>query len=242
MNNKAFTISLLFNIILAALLISALVYQFRKEKDPIAKIGNFDIQKLSSRRIERILKQSPPKVSIVMLGNSITEYSGNWNARLNRTDVRNSGQGGYTTGQLLWFIDSCVVKAKPRYCFTLAGINDFSLGIPVERIICNYRTIIDTLLANNIQPIVQTTIYQTGNIIGNGKVRYLNYLLKDYCTVKNIRFIDLNQVLSDDDGLRPEYTTDGTHLSEKGYAIWSEKLQKVISELEFQAVDQSNND
>ena len=163
---NTFIISVLFNIILAILLISALIYQFRKEEDPVAKISKFEPQKLAAKRIERILKQSPQTVSIVMLGNSITEYGGDWNARLGRTDIRNSGQGGYTTGQLLWLLDSCVLKAKPKYCFTLAGINDISLGIPVIKAIPNYQTMIDTLLANDIQPIVQSTLYQTGNPSG----------------------------------------------------------------------------
>src|SRR4030042_1167019 len=132
-----FIISVLFNSMPAILLISALVYQFRKEEDPVAKISKFEPQKLSAKRIERIMKQSPHTVSIVMLGNSITEYGGDWNARLGRSDIRKSGQGGYTTGQLAWLLDSCVLKARPKYCFTLAGINDLSLGIPVERVCAN---------------------------------------------------------------------------------------------------------
>jgi len=226
-----FIISVLFNIILAILLISAFVYQFRKEEDPVAKISKFEPQKLSAKRIERIMKKSPQTVSIVMLGNSITEYGGDWNARLGRSDIRNSGQGGYTTGQLAWLLDSCVLNASPKYCFTLAGINDISLGIPVERIFQNYQTIIDTLLENNIQPIVQSTLCQTGNPSGNHTVTCLNYLLEDYCTGKNIVFIDLNQFMADKNGLMPEYSTDGTHLSERGYEIWSEKLKQVITGL-----------
>jgi len=74
-----FMISILFNLMLAALLISALVYQFTKEEDPVAKISRFMPQKLAAKRIERILKQSPGTVSLVMLGNSITANGGNWN-------------------------------------------------------------------------------------------------------------------------------------------------------------------
>lgn len=226
-------VSVLFNIILAMLLISALAYQFRKEKDPVSKISRFEPEKLAAKRIERILRQSPPTVSFVMLGNSITEYGGNWNARLGRTDIRNSGQGGYTTGQLLWLLDSCVIKAKPRYCFTMAGINDLSLGIPVDKAYANYQVMIDTMLANGILPIVQSTLYQTGNPEGNTRVGYLNDLLEAYCYKKNILFLDLNRIMTDQNGLMADLTTDGTHLSERGYEIWSEKLKWIISELPF---------
>jgi lysophospholipase L1-like esterase len=223
-----FMISVLFNIILAILLITALIYQFRKEEDPVAKISKFEPQKLSAKRIERIMEQSPQTVSIVMLGNSITENGGDWNARLGRSDIRNSGQGGYTTGQLVWLLDSCVLRARPKFCFTMAGINDLSLGIPVDRIFLTYQTLIDTLLANDIQPVVQSTLCQTGNLSGNRKVGYLNTLLKEYCIGKNIAFIDLNQFMTDANGLIPEYSTDGTHLSERGYVLWSEKLKQLI--------------
>ena len=37
--------------------------------------------------------------------------------------------------------------------------------------------------------------------------------------------------MSDQNGLIPDITTDGTHLSERGYEIWSEKLKWIISEL-----------
>lgn len=226
-----FMISILFNLMLAALLISALVYQFTKEEDPVAKISRFMPQKLAAKRIERILKQSPDTVSLVMLGNSITANGGNWNKRLGRIDIRNSGQGGYTTGQMLWLLDSCVIKAKPEYCFIMAGINDLSLGIPVERVCANYHIIIDTLLANGIRPVVQSTLYQTGNPAGNKNVGYLNDLLEAYCNEKNILFIDLNRSMSDHNGLIQELTTDGTHLSELGYEVWSDKLKWIISKL-----------
>jgi lysophospholipase L1-like esterase len=152
---------------------------------------------------------------------------------LGRDDIRNSGQGGYTTGQMLWLLDSCVILARPSYCFILAGINDFSLGIPVDRVYENYKCIIDTLLVNDIRPIVQSTLFQTGNPTGNVKVSYINHLLKAYCRQKSIMFVDLNQLLSDENGLIAAYTTDGTHLTELGYNTWSEKLIKIISGLKF---------
>jgi lysophospholipase L1-like esterase len=228
-----FMISVLFNIILGTILISAFIYQFRKEKDPVAKISTFEPRKLAVQRIDRILSHSPQQVSIVMLGNSITEFAGDWNARIGRNDMRNSGQGGYTTGQMIWLLDSCVLKAKPKYCFTLAGINDITLGVPVERVFTNYQIIIDSLMENSIRPVVQSTLYQTGNLTGNHKVAYLNYLLKDYCNQKNITYIDLNEFMSDRNGLISEYTTDGTHLTERGYEIWTEKLKKVIAGLQI---------
>jgi lysophospholipase L1-like esterase len=230
---NTFVVSVLFNLILAFLLISALIHHFRKEEDPLTKISRFEPQKLAAKRIERILRQSPQHISVVMLGNSITEYGGDWNARLGRDDIRNSGQGGYTTGQLCWLLDSCVIKAKPKYCFIMAGINDLSLGIPVNKVFANYKIMIDTLLAGNIHPVVQSTLRQRGNPAGNVRVDYLNHLLEAYCNEKNILFIDLNRTMTDQDGLMENLTTDGTHLSGTGYEVWTEKLKWTIAKLNF---------
>ena len=113
----------------------------------------------------------------------------------------------------------------------MAGVNDLSLGIPVGRVCANYHIIIDTLMANGIRPVVQSTLFQTGNPAGNKNIGYLNDLLEAYCYEKNILFIDLNRTMSDHNGLLQELTTDGTHLSELGYEVWSDKLKWIISEL-----------
>ena len=187
-----------------------------------------DYATLSKHRIKRILEASPETVNIVMLGNSITENGGDWNSKLSRDDVRNSGQGGYTTGQMLWHIDTTVVQANPKVCFIMEGINDFSLQIPVYTIYKNYLKIIEILKQNNITPIVQSTLYQKDNLSGNRNVKKLNGKLLDFCNDNTIHYIDLNKTMSDERGLIADYTTDGTHLTEKGYAVWSKILKEFI--------------
>jgi len=49
----------------------------------------------------------------------------------------------------------------------------------------------------------------------------LNQLLKALCFKKNISFINLNTVLSDNSRLQPQLTTDGIHLNNKGYELWA---------------------
>lgn len=201
-----------------------------KAKDTSEVTTSIDFQELATERIHRILSHSPEKVNIAMLGNSITEMAGDWNILLSRDDVRNSGQGGYVTGQMLWIIDTCVVQAYPKACFILAGINDITLKIPVETIFENYKTIIRILHTNQITPIVQSTLYQRNSPGSNVKVRMLNDRLQTYCLENNIRYIDLNQHLSDENGLVKEYTTDGTHLTTEGYAVWAKVLKSFIKQ------------
>ena len=53
---------------------------------------------------------------------------------------------------------------------------------------------------------------------------------REKVNVYGIDYIDLNRLLSDENGLMEKYTTDGTHLSREGYAIWSKKLCDFIAD------------
>ena len=183
---------------------------------------------LASARIQRIMDHKPERIKIAMLGNSITEKGGDWNVWLGRKDVLNSGQGGYTTQQFTWLIDSCVFATKPEYCFIMGGINDISLGIPVDRIFSNYKYILSQLGKNKIQVVVQSTLYQANNPESYQKVTELNGLLIAWCNKRSIPFINLNTEMSDEKGLKQELTTDGTHLTDAGYGIWSGILKKFM--------------
>jgi len=193
---------------------------------------NINYERLAKERIKRIMRESPEDVNIVMLGNSITEMGGDWNEKLGRKDVRNAGQGGYTTGQMLWYIDTCVVQANPQACFILGGINDLTLKIPVEKIYKNHLQIISILKSNDITPIVQSTVYQKDNIEGNKNVKKLSSKLETYCQKHNIHFIDLNEHLAKNERLIAKYTTDGTHFTDRGYEVWSKVIKQFIKEHE----------
>ena len=108
-----------------SLILSALNNEMQ---DEVFASAEFDYQKLSANRIERIMNESPDKIKICMLGNSITE-AGNWNELLQTNSIRNCGQGGYTTGQILWHMEATVIAIQPSLCFIMGGINDFSMDL-----------------------------------------------------------------------------------------------------------------
>jgi lysophospholipase L1-like esterase len=188
---------------------------------------------LVSGAIKSIAKSAPAKVKVVMLGNSITAGGGDWNKWLDRTDVRNAGQGGYTTGQIVWHIDSTVVKANPAVCFVMVGINDLFNDVPDDIIYRNQVLILNKLLSNNIKPVVELTLYTHANPELNKRVDKMNNALKKYCESKHIDCMDLNLLLSDENGLKKIYTTDGTHITDEAYKIWSAELKKYLREKNY---------
>jgi len=171
--------------------------------------------------------QVPGKV-IVMYGNSIT-FQGNWEEVLNRKDVLNWGIPGYLTGQLIWTIKD-VLKKYPgtKIWFLEGGINDISLGIPVNRIFENQKLVIDSLKRNKIIPVVQSTILKNNAPADNRKVNTLNKKIRNYCMQHNIDYINLNALFSSNGELRKELTIDGTHLKKSAYIQWAQQVTIIL--------------
>jgi lysophospholipase L1-like esterase len=171
------------------------------------------------------------KAKIVMFGDSITQ-KGDWEALLNRDDVKNSAVGGTTTTDYVGMVHKNIVRYKPSICFIEGGMNDILIGISVERTKQNYRRVLDTLVANKIVPVVQSTLYQENNPDSKIMVDSINAFLADYCLTREIYYLNLNAILSSSTGLKPEYSLDGTHINEKAFEVWSEEVKRVLEKLE----------
>lgn len=176
------------------------------------------IQKLIDKR---------EKATIVQFGDSIIK-GGNWNDLLGRSDIKNSGFSGFTTSHLRWLIQKNVIEFNPEICLIEGGINDIGVGIPLERTMTNYKSLIDTLISNNITPIVQSTLYVVDDPYKRVMVDSLNNFLIEYCDQKSIKYLDINSKLSTDIGLKPEYSTDGTHINENAYYVWAKEIKEVL--------------
>lgn len=169
----------------------------------------------------------PDSITIAMLGNSLTAYA-DWDKLLGRSDVQNFGIADFSMKQLSWLLADWVIKSKPALCFINGGHEDIMLGIPVDRIADDYSMILDSLQHNGIKPVVQSTLLRWENPEFNNQAVKLNQLLKAICFEKEISYINLNTVLSDNSGLNPQLTTDGMHLNNKGYELWAIMLKDYL--------------
>lgn len=174
---------------------------------------------------------------IVFIGDSITEMGMNWGVRFGGTQFRNRGiKADMTYGVLARLSE--MQKASPKAIFILIGINDiFNLY---------YQQEIQQLssVAENIQKI--TVALRTS--LPNTQI-FVQSLLpdhRDFITVlakevnqqiqqipnKQFEYVDLHSFFVTPEGvMRPELTTDGTHLNAKGYALWHKLLLPYIEAL-----------
>tara|TARA_R110002126_G_scaffold291752_1_gene456837 strand:+ start:10560 stop:11291 length:732 start_codon:yes stop_codon:yes gene_type:complete len=164
---------------------------------------------------------------IVFIGNSITEQGENWAEKVNNPKAKNRGIAGDTTDGILARLNE-ITFYKPEKVFLLIGINDlFHNPDAVEKIHENILKIVDEVYTKspNTQIFVQTVLpTTTENLIP--KIKDLNAALKSSAFEEPFTFINLHQRFVLLDGkMNMDFSTDGVHLNEKGYEIWSEIIK-----------------
>ncbi|WP_198007058.1 GDSL-type esterase/lipase family protein [Roseobacter sp. CCS2] len=180
----------------------------------------------------QLFEQFATQSEFVMIGDSIT-HRGLWTEFLPNYSVANRGIGGDTTDDVLRRMDS-VLNLQPKFAFTMIGINDLSYGVETQEVFENYTAVLDILMANDITPIIQSTLACRAATCGDRikDVAELNLLLAQYAAQNGIIFVDLNAVLADAEGsLRAEVTQDGLHLNGLGYKRWVDVIEPIFREL-----------
>ncbi|MBW7886822.1 MAG: hypothetical protein H3C35_00500 [Bacteroidetes bacterium] len=190
---------------------------YLKSKFYASQIANYQLSRTKS-------------ADVVMLGNSIT-YGGNWNELLGRERIINRGIVGDNLPGILRRMNY-VYALKPKLCFIMAGINDLYADASVDEILIRYAMVVDTLRANAIIPVIQSTLHANPKWKRteekNPLVTQLNSKLKLFALQKHLEFINLDSLLSKNEILQDEYTTDGIHLTPQAYAVWRELLDAVL--------------
>lgn len=164
---------------------------------------------------------------IVFIGDSITDGS-DWYDIFPNKIIANRGISGDTTEGILKRMDT-ILNTNAEKAFVMIGTNDISRGTDIKTIFNNYVKILEQLKINNIEPIVQSTLFTYDNAQRDNKViSRLNKKLKDFCSEKNIIYVDLNVHLSKNERLINEYSNDGLHLNGQGYVIWAKAIKEYV--------------
>ncbi|MBD2771066.1 SGNH/GDSL hydrolase family protein [Iningainema tapete] len=147
----------------------------------------------------------------------------------------NQGISGDTSSGVLKRI-SAFSQTKPDVIYIMAGINDLRKGATDETILRNHRLMLRRLRKTHpkSQIVIQSILPTRLPTISNSRIRGINYQLAFIAKQERARYLDLHYWFQDFQGnLREDLTTDGLHLNEQGYDIWSSTLKQVeFSQLE----------
>jgi len=182
-------------------------------------------------KIKEFKKNPLTMGDIVFLGNSITEQGGDWGKRLGWSNsVKNRGISGDVSEGVLKRLDE-ITYVKPKAIFLLIGINDiFNNSTTPEYVAGNIIAIAKNIreASPNTKVFVQTVLPSATRAIKE-KIQQTNSLLKEKTGHKTYILLNIHVLFTDGESLmKKDYTTDGTHLNENGYAVWVNYLKKKL--------------
>lgn len=175
---------------------------------------------------------------IVMVGNSLTENGGDWGVRLKKKNIRNRGIIG---DEAMGIYDRLhqILPGAPEKLFLMTGVNDVSHDLSADSVVALITKVIEKIQADS----PRTKLYLQSLLpIDESFGRYktmtgktdlipeINIKLKAVAKEKGIPFINLFPLFTEKgtNVMRKELTTDGLHLTEEGYRIWSKVLKKYM--------------
>lgn len=163
-------------------------------------------------------------VDFVMFGDSITDW-GPWYELFPKKKLVNRGIAGDNTQGMLYRMGN-ILPLNPKKVFIMAGINDLYQGFSIKSILKRYCKMLDFFQMNNIEPIVQSTLFVGKRLAAlNPLVLEFNQNLQDICKDKKISYIDLTIVLSPNNTLPSEHSRDNLHLTAIAYQKWAELIR-----------------
>lgn len=171
-------------------------------------------------------------LQLIFIGDSLIEYF-DWQQRFPGHQVLNLGLSGETVQGLAARVRRIIgTAAAPDVLFIMSGINnlamdDFKILVEYERLLKNLKTAFPstTIVVQSILPVTMWT--------DNKKIEEINRELKGIAKALKISFIDVYSLFVGADGSpQVEYLLeDGVHLSEKGYEVWSNKVEDFLGHL-----------
>lgn len=167
---------------------------------------------------------------LVFIGDSLTEFF-DWQDRFRDFQVTNLGLSGETVEGLLSRLDQITSSiAHPDFIFIMTGINN--IAMEDYEILDTYKVIIEKL-SNKINPstiVIQGILPVDLPWIDNNVIKKINDSLKRLANDFNVEYLDTYSLFIDSKGnvIRDYLLDDGVHLSNKGYDVWTKRLEDFL--------------
>ncbi|MDD2355356.1 MAG: GDSL-type esterase/lipase family protein [Lachnospiraceae bacterium] len=199
----------------------------------------------------RILNQYAREGQILFTGSSLMEqFPVEELLRDEQIDIciYNRGVSGFTTEDMLTNMEEMVFGCKPSKIFINIGTNDIGAkDYSEDRLIRNYREILTEIKYRLPEAVIYVMAYYPVNETekmdnpirrakaflnrNNANIHKANMRLEKMSEELGLRFINVNEGLSDENGkLRKEYTLEGIHMYANAYRIILHNMMQYILE------------
>ncbi len=200
-----------------------------------AKYKWYDWHGRHNEVVERVKKGD---ADLIMIGDSITH---GWNADLWKKHYEprkavNMGFSSDGTQHVLWRLQNGEIDGiSPKVAVVLIGVNNIG-GATVEDTAKGVEAVVNTLQ----QKLPETKVLllgifpwkQSADAPERSTIKELNKTLSTFAKKDRVTFLDIGvNFLEKDGSLSAEIMPDYLHLSPKGYKIWADAMEPVLSEL-----------
>lgn len=217
-------------LVTTAIIICCRIVKDRKEdKERANAISAYRAAKVDSYRKEND-EYEDYEVDVAFLGDSLTDgYA--VKEYYPQFTVVNRGIGGDTTFDLEGRLQVSAYDLKPKVAVMLIGANNF------RTMFDNYERIVQGLKNNlpNTEIVLLSLTAMSGEFWGthNELACFNNVKIRKIADMYDCTFVDLYTPLFDYDsnGILSSYTTDGGHLTPKGYSVVTTILTPVLEEI-----------
>ena len=168
---------------------------------------------------------------LLFIGDSLIEYF-DWQERFPKNAVYNMGVAGETVEGLYARLPVVYTQLDvPDAIFIMSGINNLAMGH--RKFITTYRKIVRGLKKQYKSPriYVHSLLPVLFPWISNDEIRDINMQLKKMADAEKVDYLDIYSLFLDREGkaLADYLLEDGVHVSEKGYRVWSNEIEKHLS-------------
>lgn len=243
MKKKILNISILLNVVLVIVILllgvkfnlfSKIVNKFIKSNTaPSILEDKYYLNKVD------IFKSLPNSENeVIFVGDSITDM-GEWDELFSNVNTINRGISSDTTEGVINRLDE-IIESNPKKIFLMVGINDIGNGLGTKQISDNYLSIIKYIKNHspNTSVYIQSVLPCNSNLMEDNNrnakrttenISELNSSLKSITESENVTYVDLYSLFLKDGEMNENYTSDGIHLSGKGYSVWKENIEQYFS-------------
>ncbi len=192
-----------------------------------------------ARRVEAIRQEDkralPPKNAIVFIGSSSIQLWSTLAADFPGQPVVNRGISGQEIPVTLERVEEFALAYQPAAIVCYAGENDMAVGLAPGEAISRMSELLSAIRASRKDlPVIFLSVKPSPfRIKLTPQFQQFNALLKELIsTDPKAVFVDVASPLLLPDGQPdPALFRDGVHLNERGYSLWVQTLQPVLSSL-----------
>jgi lysophospholipase L1-like esterase len=162
----------------------------------------------------------------VIIGDSLSVWLPSDRLPTNQLWLNQAISGDTTQGVLQRLSD--FDDTRPDVIYVMAGVNDLKQGHSDAYILWNFQKIVRRLQQAHPEAriVLQSILPTRAPQIPNHRIAGLNRQLAAIARHYAVYYLDLHSQFAASDGqIQPQYTTDGIHLTDRGYLTWQGSLR-----------------